>query len=191
MQWMIIYVRSRSVSIAHAWVVTIDNHFDLFLLQHLLNVLISVSHHVGLLVHWKVTFELLDLLFDHCYGCVEGFLPRLDGHRGHLAGIFGGTYDEYFHIEAFLFGGIDTRVQSFLDGMDSLESPAGCTEVGHSLDDRSFEPSLQLVDQAGPDFLIIDFPLLNFFLTSTNRTKITWRIVWERWEDVRFSNCDT
>ena len=188
---MIIYVRSWSVSITHAWIITIHNHFDLFLLQHLLDVLVGVSHHEGLLVDWKVTFELLDLLLDHCYSCVQGFLPWLDCHWGHLAGVFGGTNYEYFHIEALLLGGIDSCMQSFLDGMDSFESPAGCTEIGHGFDDGSFEPSLQLIDQAGPDFLIVNFPFLNFFLTSANITNKTWRIVWGRWGGVRSSSCGT
>ena len=53
--------------------------------------------------------------------------------------------DEDLDIEAFFLGCVDAGVQGVLNGRDALDAPTGDAEIGHGLDDRPFEPSLELV----------------------------------------------
>ena len=57
-------------------------------------------------------------------------------------------------------------MQGFFDGVDAFEGAAGCAEIGHTLDDGSFEPSLQLVQEAVLDLLVGYFNFIPFLFNA-------------------------
>jgi len=57
-------------------------------------------------------------------------------------------------------------MQSLLDSMNALEFSARSTKVSHGFDDRSLEPSLELLNQTVTHFIILDVEFLHSLLGS-------------------------